>query len=130
MARRPAANRDLRTIDETMAEDFKILLLKEKLVPTTIAKRLQFAKQFFRAAVKRKLIPSNPFAEVTAKATLNPERERFVTREETAKLLAACRNIDWRGIVALCRFGGLGCPREVFPPKWSAIQWQTGRVCI
>ena len=124
------ANHDLRSIDETMAEDFKIFLLKEELAPTTIAKRLQFAKQFFRAAVKRKLIPSNPFAEVTAKATLNPERERFVTREETAKLLAACRNIDWRVIVALSRFGGLRCPSEVLTLKWADINWKTGRFRI
>ena len=44
---------------------------RQELAPTTIAKRLQFARQFFRAAVKRKLIPSNPFAEVAAKATMN-----------------------------------------------------------
>ena len=124
------ADRDLRTIDETLAEDFKIFLLKEELAPTTIAKRLQFAKQFFRAAVKRKLIPSNPFAEVTAKATMNPERERFVTREETAKLLAACRNIDWRVIVALSRFGGLRCPSEVLTLKWADVDWENGRFRI
>ena len=124
------ASRDLRTIDETLAEDFKIFLLKEKLAPTTIAKRLQFAKQFFRAAVKRKLIPANPFAEVTAKATMNPERERFVTREETAKLLAACRNIDWRVIVALSRFGGLRCPSEVLTLKWVDVDWGNGRFRI
>ena len=56
--------RDLRTIDETAAEDFKLFLLKADLASTTVAKRLQFARQFFKAAVKRKLIPSNPFAEV------------------------------------------------------------------
>ena len=56
--------RDLRTIDETAAEDFKLFLLKAGLASTTVAKRLQFARQFFKAAVKRKLITSNPFAEV------------------------------------------------------------------
>ena len=86
------AQRDLRTIDETAAEDFKLFLLKANLAPTTIAKRLQFARQFFRAAVKRKLIPSNPFAEVASKATVKTDRQRFITREETDRLLAACPN--------------------------------------
>ena len=121
------ANRDLRTIDETMAEDFKIFLLKEGLAPTTIAKRLQFARQFFKAAMKRKLIPSNPFAEVGAKATIDPDRERFITREETDRLLGACPSTDWRVIVALSRIGGLRCPSEVLTLKWVDVDWERGR---
>ena len=45
-------------------------------------------------------------------ATIKADRERFVTREETDRLLAACPNMDWRVIVALCRFGGLRCPER------------------
>ena len=119
--------RDLRTIDETAAEDFKLFLLKANLASTTIAKRLQFARQFFKAAVKRKLIPSNPFAEVGAKATMKDDRERFVTREETDLLLEACPNIDWRVIVGLCRFGGLRCPSEVLTLEWKDVDWERGR---
>jgi len=121
------ANRDLRTIDETMAEDFKLFLLKQGLASTTVAKRLQFARQFFKAAVKRKLISSNPFAEVGAKATMKDDRERFITREETDRLLEACPNIDWRVIVGLCRFGGLRCPSEVLTLEWNDIDWQRDR---
>ena len=119
--------RDLRTIDEVAAEDFKLFLLKEKLASTTVAKRLQFARQFFKAAMKRKLIQSNPFAEVGAKATMKDDRERFVTREETNRLLEACPNIDWRVIVGLCRFGGLRCPSEVLTLEWADVDWERGR---
>jgi integrase len=122
-------SRDLRTIDEAAAEDFKLFLLKLKLVPTTVHKRLQFARQFFRWATKRKLILANPFAEVTAKATMKPDRERFVTRGETARLLAACPN-DWRVIVGLCRFGGLRCPSEVLTLRWRDIDWERGRINV
>lgn len=97
------------------------------LASTTVAKRLQFTRQFFRAAAKRKLIPSNPFAEVGAKATMRDDRERFITREETEKLLVACKNADWRVIVALCRFGGLRCPSEVLTLEWDDIDWEQGR---
>ena len=121
------SQRDLRTIDETAAEDFKLFLLKANLASTTVAKRLQFARQFFKAAVKRKLITSNPFAEIGAKATMKDDRERFVTREETDMLLAACPNIDWRVIVGLCRFGGLRCPSEVLTLEWVDVDWERGR---
>ncbi len=119
--------RDLRTIDEIAAEDFKLYLLKQGLASTTVAKRLQFARQFFKAAVKRKLVTSNPFAEVGAKATMKDDRERFITREETDRLLEACPNIDWRVIVALCRFGGLRCPSEVLTLEWVDVDWERGR---
>ena len=119
--------RDLRSIDEAAAEDFKTYLFGQNLVSTTVSKRLQFTRQFFRAAVKRKLIPNNPFAEVGAKATMKDDRERFITREETEKLLAACKNTDWRVIVALCRFGGLRCPSEVLTLEWRDIDWEQGR---
>lgn len=121
------SQRDLRTIDETAAEDFKIFLLKQGLASTTVAKRLQFARQFFKAAVKRKLVSSNPFADVGAKATMKDDRERFITKEETNRLLAACPNIDWRVIVALCRFGGLRCPSEVLTLEWVDVDWERGR---
>ena len=54
--------------------------MKEKLAPTTISKRLQFARQVFRAAVKRKLIASNPFAEVLGRAVATTERQRVRVR--------------------------------------------------
>ena len=119
--------RDLRTIDETAAEDFKLFLLKANLASTTVAKRLQFARQFFKAAVKRKLISSNPFADVGAKATMKDDRERFITKEETDRLLATCPNIDWRVIAGLCRFGGLRCPSEVLTLEWVDVDWERGR---
>lgn len=124
------AKRDLKTIDEPAAEDFKLFLQKKKLSSTTIAKRLQFARQFFKAAVKRKLIPSNPFADVAGKAVPKADRQRFVTRAETARLLEACPNVDWRVIVGLSRFGGLRCPSEVLSLEWQGIDWEHGRMRV
>ena len=122
--------RDLKTIDEPAAEDFKLFLQKKKLSSTTIAKRLQFARQFFKSAVKRKLIASNPFADVAGKAVPKTDRQRFVTQEETARLLEACPNTDWRAIVALSRFGGLRCPSEVLSLQWQWIDWEHGRMRV
>jgi integrase len=122
--------RDLASIDEGAAEDFKMYLVAQRLASTTVHKRLQFARGFFRAALKRKLVPSNPFAEVTTKAAMKADRERFVTREETERLLAVCPNVHWRAIVALARFGGLRCPSEVLSLEWQGVDWERDRIRV
>lgn len=114
------ADRDLAEVTEADAGDFKMFLVGQKLAPTTVHKRLQFARMFFRAAKKRKLIADNPFAEVTAKAVLRQDRQRFITREEADRLLAVC-NPTWRVIVALSRYGGLRCPSEILSLRWQDV---------
>ena len=121
--------RDLASVTEGDAEDFKMFLVGQKLASTTVSKRLQFARMFFRAAKKRKLITENPFAEVSAKAVLRQDRHRFITREETDRLLAVC-NPTWRVIVALSRYGGLRCPSEVLSLRWQDVDWEAGRIVV
>ena len=84
-------------------------MIGKKLAPMTIHKRLQFAAMIFRAALRRRLIAESPFVDVSIKASM-PNRERFITADETAKLLEACPNLHWKAIVALARYGGLRCP--------------------
>lgn len=121
--------RGLTAVTESDAEDFKMYLVGQKLASTTVHKRLQFARMFFKAAKKRKLIAANPFAEVSAKGVMQPDRQRFITRAEADKLLAAC-NPTWRLIVSLCRYGGLRCPSEVLSLRWQDVNWETNRLTI
>jgi len=123
------ADRDLASITEADAEDFKMFLVAAKLASTTVSKRLQFARMFFRAAKKRKLIADNPFAEVSAKAVMRQGRQRFITLEETDRLLAVC-NPTWKVIAALARFGGLRCPSEVLSLRWQDVDWAAGRIVV
>ncbi|HEX4130875.1 MAG TPA: tyrosine-type recombinase/integrase [Pirellulales bacterium] len=122
-------DRELATISEADADDFKMYLTSEGLAPTTVHKRLQFARMFFRGAMKRRLIPSNPFADVTAKAAVRQDRQRFVTVEETERLLELC-DPTWRVIVALARYGGLRCPSEVLSLRWENVDWVLGRIVV
>lgn len=121
--------RELDTIHEGHAEDFKLYLIEQGLAPTTVHKRLQFARQFFRDAVKRQFIGSNPFAEVSAKATIPEDRQHFVTRDDTEQLLEAC-NPTWKLIVALSRYGGLRCPSEVLSLRWQDVDWASERIRV
>ena len=121
--------RRLESINESHADGFKMYLVAEQLAPTTVQKRLQFARMFFRAAVRRKSIASNPFAEVSATAVIRQDRQRYVTREEIDRLLAVC-NPTWRTIIALARFGGLRCPSEVLSVRWADVDWEAGRMVV
>lgn len=59
-----------------------------------------------------------------------PNRDRFITLDETARLLDACPNHHWRAIVALARYGGLRCPSEVLSLRWMDIDWAAGRIVV
>lgn len=120
--------RELASITEADAEGFKLHLLRlvgrhnKPLSPVTVAKRLQFARQFFRHGIKKRILTCNPFLEVSQTATLR-DRSRFITAEEAALLLEHCPTLDWRVIVSLCRYGGLRSPSEVLSLRWHDIHW-------
>jgi len=122
--------RELASVTEGDAHDFKVYLTStERLAPTTVAKRLQFTRQFFEMARRRKLIAANPFADVKETAPSTTERQRFVSRQTMGRILAVC-NPTWRLILTLSRYGGLRCPSEVLSLRWQGIDWEAGRVTI
>lgn len=125
-----SATRDVKTITPGNADEFKQWLVGRKLAPTTIHKRLQVARSFFHAMRRRKLIDENPFEGVKAAAAGIKDRQRFVTRDETEKVLAACPDHHWRTIVALARYGGLRCPSEVLSLRWQDVDWETSRIVV
>jgi integrase len=111
------------------ADNYKLHLIGKKLASMTVRKRLQFATMIFRAAVRRRLLTESPFADVSIKASM-PDRSRFVTVEETTRMLEACPNHHWRTIVALARFGGLRCPSEVLSLRLTDIDWENERITV
>ena len=123
-------SRDVRSISPGDADDFKQWLIGRELAPTTIHKRPQVARSFFHAMRRRKLIDENPFEGVKAAATGIKDRQRFVTREEIARVLDACPNHHWRTIVALARYGGLRCPSKVLSLRWQNVDWEAKRIVV
>jgi integrase len=120
---------ELSAINEGDAEDYKLYLIGRGLASTTIHKRLQFARQFFKDAVKRQFVSTNPFAEVSSKASIPKDRQYFVTLEETEAVLDAC-DPTWEVIVALCRYGGLRCPSEVLSLRMTDVDWVNERITV
>ncbi|WP_425267272.1 tyrosine-type recombinase/integrase [Aeoliella straminimaris] len=113
------------------ADKFRLWLADKKdgqgLAANTARRRCGIAKQFFRAALRSKLIAENPFADLkglTIKA--NRERFHFVSRDVAAKVLDACPDAQWRLIFALSRYGGLRCPSEHLTLTWDDVDWEKG----
>ena len=108
---------------------YKAQLLREFSQGYT-AKQVERAKMVFSAAHRRKLIAEHPFVDVTAGRHDNPDKQYFVTVDETNALLEACRNARQRLIIILARYGGLRCPSELVGLQWSEVNWEKKRFIV
>lgn len=125
------ADAKMKNITPGDADEFRIFLTtNQQLADNTVRRRMGIAKQYFTAAIRRKLITENPFAGQACNVRHNPAKFYFVTRKETVALLDACQNIQWKMIIALTRFGGLRCPSEVLRLKWEDINWDARRFIV
>lgn len=124
------AGKVLRDISAGDADKFRLFLSTEGLASNTINRRCSIAKQFFRAAMRRKLIDENLFQDLGASVKGNAEKFYFVSRADADKVLAACPDSPWRLIFALSRFGGLRCPSEHLALTWGDVDWERGRMRV
>jgi integrase len=124
------ADKLLSQINEGDADAWRLDMLGQGLALNTVNRACGMARQFFRAAVRRKLLMSNPFADLQSSVKGNKAREYFVTRETAEKILAACPNTEWKLIFALARYGGLRTPSETLLLRWSDINWDAGKMLV
>lgn len=95
-----------------------------------LAKITSHTKRFLRAAVRDGFLAENPLERLKVGSFCNPARQRFVTRETAAAVLAACKTAEQRLIFSLGRFGGLRIPSEAKQLKWADVDWERGRITI
>jgi hypothetical protein len=90
------------------SDNFRVhLKTQQELAENTVRRRMGIAKQFFRAAARKKIIAENPFDGQPTLVRENPKRFYFISREEAEAVLDACPDAQWRLVFALCRYGGL-----------------------
>lgn len=104
--------------------------LSKSLSPATVSRETKRAKQFFRFAVRKKLIRGNPFAELATPAQVNEARKEFVSMETIEKVIQACPDPEWRLIITLARFGGLRTPSESRALQIGDVDWENNRITI
>ncbi len=124
------ADKRLADITPGDADEFRVFLKNEGYAEATISRRVKYARQFFKVAMRRRLLLENAFADVKGGAQENRERDYFVTRAETQKVIDACPDVQWRVLFALSRFGGLRCPSEHLALRWGDIDWEKQRITV
>jgi integrase len=107
--------------------DAWIISLKSQYADATVGRTIKGARQLFEAACRADLITRNPFNGIKAGSHTDKERQYFVTREVTQRVMDACPDAEWRLIVALSRYGGLRCPSEHLALTWADVNWSRNR---
>lgn len=120
----------LREVTEGHADDWYQHLVGQGYALATVGRDVKRARQFFLAAMQRKLVEGNPFSKLKAHGAHNRQRDYFVTRQTAQRVMEACPDAPWRRIVALSRYGGLRCPSELLALRWTDIDWQRRRMRI
>ena len=124
------ADRRMDNITPGDADDFRSDLMA-RLSENTARRHCGRAKQFFRAALRKRLIRENPFADMKGCGVkANASRFYFITREEAQQVLDACPDAQWRLLFALARFGGLRVPSESLGLRWGDVDWERNRITI
>ena len=123
--------RTLKSVEKEDALAFrKWLQDHEELAENTVRRRCGRARQFFKAAIEKKMITKNPFAGMSVTVGGNTEALRFVTEDEAQKILKACPDLQWRVIFSLCRYGALRCPSEVLALTWENVLWASNSILV
>ncbi len=110
-----------------MDADAWMTWLKANYAPATVGRTIKEARLLFKAAGRAEILDRNPFEDLKAGAPPDKDRQFFVTREVTQRVLHACPDVEWRLIVALSRYGGLRCPTEHLALTWPDVDWERGR---
>lgn len=92
-------------------------------------KHIANCKMFFNAAKRRGLILVNPFESQVSSTEANRSRDYYVTSEDTARLLRAAPDAQWRLLIALWRLAGLR-KMEVFNLTYKDVLWDDGKLLV
>ncbi len=122
--------RRLSTIETLDGDRWRQAMREEGLAEATISKRIKTGRQILRQGIKWKMLAENPLEGVKAGSQSNASRMFFISQEDSAKVLDACPNVEWKLLFALSRIGGLRCPSEHLRLKWEHVDWARGRILV
>ena len=120
------ADRDMRSITPADADGWAAALA-ENYAPATAGRTIKRARQFFKLAIRDKIVTENPFVGVKASGAANKERQHHIAADIIARVIDEAPDHEWRLIIALSRFGGLRCPSEHLALRWQDMDWARNR---
>lgn len=130
------AEKRLGDVTPADADEFR-RFLRARLAENTTRRRCARAREFFLVAVRKRLIPENPFGHLKhLNVKSNKARQFFITQEVAYKVLDAMTDADekplvqWQLIFALNRFGALRCPSEISAMTWDDVDWDNSKVTV
>ncbi|NLE58497.1 MAG: tyrosine-type recombinase/integrase [Planctomycetes bacterium] len=123
-------DRQLRSITAGDADEFRLHLVGLGLAENTVRRRTGIAKQFFRAAVRKKVIADNPFADQKTCVHGNDKRKVFIDRETIQKVIDQTPDREWKLLIALARFGGLRTPSESLALRIADVDWDGMKITV
>ncbi|NQV26500.1 MAG: site-specific integrase [Rhodopirellula sp.] len=103
---------------------------RKEMEDNSVRRRTGLARQFFRHAVKRKLIAENPFDGLAAAVRGNVKRQYFVPVETVYDALEHETCPQLRAVIALSRFGGLRTPSETLELTWQDVDLTSRRLTV
>ena len=106
--------------------------LFERLAENTARRHCGRGKQFFRAAVRRKLIAESPFADMRdcGVRPSDPSRQFFLGEADSLKILGECPTLQWKLIFALARWQALRTPSEHLRLRWCDLDLENRTMIV
>lgn len=122
--------RSIQTITPGDADAWRLKMREKGLAENTICKSTSVAQQWFKNAIRSKLILENPFTGLPSNVKGNREKFHFVSQADAQRVIDACPDAQWRLLFALARFGGLRVPSEALRLRWQDVNWVTSRFVV
>ena len=124
------ASQSLKSLNAGDAKGFRAYLIGKGKAENTVRKICGVSKTFINLAIDKELITKNPFDGVPTAFVPTRDRHRYITKEDTEKVIAACPDDEWKLIIALARYGGLRTPSETFALRLDDINWEKDRFYV
>jgi len=109
-------------ITPAVAKDWRLKLLKTDISEATVRTHTRNAKTLFNDAIEREIVRKNPFKKLPS-TSLAAKKGRYITPEESQRIIEACPDCKWRTFFGLMRYMGLRCTSETHSVKWSDVDW-------
>lgn len=118
----------MRRFDERSVDRIRAHLAGKNLSAATLCKVIRYLQGAFRRAVKRKLIPSNPFDGVEL-PKVQPKRVRIFQPAEAAALIESAPDVWWEALIRVGYTTGLRLG-EILNLTWANVDLGKRRVHV